>query len=57
MRMPGRYYSAIIIIRFTTLFLMLKRVTENTVSPLYAEDKVSSKAFLLASHVSRWILV
>lgn len=69
MRMFRIYYCAIIRIRFITLFLVLKRVTENTVSPLYAhctEDKVSSKACLLANQcaeeqqtygVSRWILV
>lgn len=69
MRMLRRYYSVIIRIRFATLFLVLKRVTENTVSPLYAhctEDKVSSKACLHSNQcteehqtygVSRWILV
>lgn len=68
MRMLRRYYNAIITIRFTTLFLVLKRVTENIVSPLYAHctEKVSSKACLLANQrteehqtygVSRWILV
>lgn len=69
MRMRRRYHNPMIRIRPTTLFLVLKRVTENTVSPLYAhctEDKVSSKACLLANQcteehqtygVSRWILV